>query len=293
MTNVRFRAVLCLIVVIEVLDTTAATAQADQPPTFPDVDTVTVIQLELRDGTKLIGRVMAADDTSLTILTPGGLRAVVPHTAIRKWQVARGRMVDGSFRIEDPNATRLFFTATGRTLDQGQGYFADYFLFFPFLAYGFHDRLTVAGGMSLIPGVEDQLVYIAPKVGLVRSDQFNLAVGGIYATVFDEGSVGAAYAVATVGNRDNAVSLLVGYPFSSEDIAEVPGFILGGETRVSGSAKLLAELWKLPDVSELPIIFGMRIFGSKLAVDFGLVTALGAEIEGFPFLPWVDFVVNW
>lgn len=85
-----------------------------------------------------------------------------------------------------------------------------------------------------------------------------------------------------------------GYPFTTQAVAPEPLFVVGGETRVSDRAKLMAELWKLPDEGNVPTLFGVRWFGDRLAVGFGFVYVLGSDqIEGWPLVPWVDFAVNW
>jgi hypothetical protein len=199
------------------------------------------------------------------------------------------------FQPADPNTSRLFFGPTARTLEQGSGYFADYYLFFPVVGYGVHDRVMLSGGMSIIPGLSNQLVYVAAKVGIVRSPTLAVAVGGFWATVPGESgaSLGSGYGVATLGTEDHAVTFMGGYPFTAHDIAPEPMFMLGGETRIGSRTKLLAEFWKFPETSEVPVIFGVRWFGDRIAVDFGFVYPLGSDTNGFPFVPWVDFAVNW
>jgi hypothetical protein len=258
----------------------------------PTVDSVAVIQVRLQDGSQLLGHIVATDDTSLTIETATGLRAMVPLRTVTEWRQLRGQTVKGVFRRSDPNVSRLFFTATGRTLRAGEAYIADYFIFFPFVAVGFTDRIMAAAGVSLIPGIDTQLLYFAPKIGVVKTPRLNIAVGGIFATIPDEGSVGAAYGAVTAGSEDNAFTLLLAYPFGEGIERPRPGVVLGAEARTSNSSKFLAELWSVPDASEVPVLFGMRVFGERLAVDFGLMHVVGADLEGFPFLPWVDFVIN-
>ncbi len=273
----------------------AASAQRPAPRPTPPVDSVGVVTLRLSDGSELTGRVVAADDTSLVLVTAAGLRVVVPGSAVRSWTRVAGRMRRGQFQVADPNTTRLFFGSTARTLRQGSGYFADYYLFFPIAGYGVHDRFMLSGGLSILPGASTQLFYIAPKIALVRQPTLNLALGGFYATVPGERdpALGAGYAVVTLGPEDGAVTLLAGYPFTTEDLAPEPVVLLGGEVRVGGRTKFLVEAWKLPEVDVVPTLFGLRWFGNKLAVDFGLAYFIGGEVEGLPFFPWVDFAVNW
>jgi hypothetical protein len=266
------------------------TAQRDS---LPQTDSTAIVTVRLSDGSSLTGRVVARDDSSLTLLTIAGLRVVAPRRSVLSWRAERGRVVEGRLQQNDPNTSRLFFAPTGRTLRAGEGYFADYFLFFPFIAVGFHDRLTFAGGISLLPGAESQLLYIAPKVGLLASDRLNLAAGALFMTVPEEGSAGAAYGALTLGGEDQALTLVGGFGFAEGERSE-PGLVVGFEQRVSDRSKFLLEAWRLPGVEEvMPAIFGMRFFGQRITVDFGLMHFFGAESEGFPFFPWVDFVVSW
>jgi hypothetical protein len=264
-----------------------------QQPALPSVDSVAVVTLRLTDGTELRGRVVARDDSSLVVLTVAGLRVVAPRRAVAGWRAELPRVGSTRFAQSDPNTSRLFFGPTGRTLAGGHGYFADYFLFLSFVGVGLQDRVTLAGGMSLFPGADRQLVYVAPKVGLVRSPTVNAAAGGIYATIPGvSGSVGAAYGALTLGSEDLALTVVGGYAFANGERARSPGLIVGGEARLSNGVKLLGEAWKLPGASQVPIIVGFRFFGSHVAADFGGLRVLGTDLGGFPFVPWVDFVVS-
>lgn len=288
----RIRRVLCSCLVA-LAAARPALAQRTPIP-VPPVDTVAVVTLRLTDGSELTGRVVARDDTSLVVVTIAGLRVVAPRRAIVAWRAQRGRIANGQFVEADPNTSRLFFAPTGRTLAAGSGYFADYFLFFPFVAVGLADRFTLAGGVSILPGAENQLVYIAPKIGLVQSPRVNIAAGGIFATVPGEtGSIGAVYGVGTFGSEDNAITVVVGYPFADGETTDSPSAVLGAEARLSSRSKFLVETWLLPGADVVPATFGLRFFGSRLTVDFGLMSVIGADTEGFPFFPWVDFVVSW
>ena len=269
---------------------------AAQRPTVPPVDSTKVVSLRLTDGSELTGRVVAADETSLTLLTFAAARVLLPRTAIASWRMVAGRVTSTGFRRSDPNTSRLFFSPTGRTLPRGSGYFADYYLFLPVAAFGITDRVMLSGGMSIIPGLSSQLFYVAGKVGVYDSPDAALAVGGFWATVPDESdaSLGMGYLVTTLGGEDHAVTLLAGYPFTTRQVAREPLFVVGGETRIASRSKLMAEVWKLPQEDNVPALFGLRWFGDRLAVGFGLVYVIGPDnIEGWPFVPWVDFAINW
>ena len=265
-----------------------------QQPAAPPVDTVAVVALHLSDGSELTGRVVAADDTSLTLLTFAGARVTVPRRSIVSWRPQSGRVTAKGFQRSDPNTSRLFFAPTARTLPQGSGYFTDYYVVFPSVGVGISDRVMVSGGFSIVPG-SDQAVYVAGKVGVVRQPAAAVAFGAFWATVPNESqaSLGMVYAVTTLGSEDHAVTLMAGVPFVTDDVATQPLFIIGGETRIGGGTKLMAEVWKLPEENDVPALFGVRWFGSRLAVGFGLVYVFPNSIDGWPFIPWVDFSVSW
>jgi hypothetical protein len=269
---------------------------AAQRPAVPPADSTKVVSLRLTDGSELTGRVIAVDDTSLTLLTFAAARVLLPLGSIASWRALAGRVTSTGFRRSDPNTSRLFFSPTGRTLPRGSGYFADYYLFLPVAAFGVTDRVMLSGGMSIIPGLSSQLFYVAGKVGVYDSPDAAVAVGGFWATVPDESdaSLGMGYLVTTLGSDDHAVTLLAGYPFTTRQVAREPLFVVGGETRIASRSKLMAEVWKLPQESNVPALFGLRWFGDRVAVGFGLVYVIGPDnIEGWPFVPWVDFAINW
>lgn len=269
-----------------------AGAQAPARP-LPPVDSA-IVTIRLGDGAEVIGRVTARDDSSLTLVTANAVRMVIPFRAIASWRRVAGQLVGGQFRPADPNLTRLFFGPTARTLPAGEGYFADYFLFFPMVGFGVTDYLTLAAGVSILPGAEEQIIYFAPKVRVAHGPKFSASVGGILFTATGGGGqAGAAYGAVTLGDENNAVTLLAGLTEENGRFSSTPGFLIGGETRLGGGTKLMAEVWAFPAGEFVPAIAGLRFFGRQVAVDFGFMYPIGAGIDaGWPLIPWVDFAVH-
>lgn len=281
-------------IVLTLLCCVVAPAPA-QEPGVPPVDSTTVVAIRVTDGSELVGRVVFLDDSTITLVTLAGARVILPRRSIVSWRVRPGQFTTKGFQTADPNTSRLFFGPTARTLDAGSGYFADYYLFFPVVGYGVHDRVMISAGMSIVPGLSSQALYFSAKAQPIRSKDLAVAVGGFWATVPGESdaSLGMAYGVTTFGSRDHALTFMGGVPFTTEELAPDPLFMIGGETRIGGRTKLLGELWLLPEVTEMPLLFGVRFFGDRLAVDFGFVYVTGTDTEGWPFVPWLDFAVNW
>ncbi len=77
-----------------------------------------LLEIELGDGSVLFVRVAEIAGETIVLVTLGGTRIEVKRTQIQGVSLAEGHVVNGQFLGEDPNLLRLFFTATGRTLEQ-------------------------------------------------------------------------------------------------------------------------------------------------------------------------------
>jgi len=253
-------------------------------------------RIEMRDGSVLNGQIVEQSADSLRVVTASGISMTIPRAAVQTVTPLEGVIEGGQFRRVDPNRSRLLFGPTARPVRSGSGYIAFYELFFPFLAFGVGDILTVSGGVSLLPGASDQLFYIGPKISIpTGSESAQLAVGMQYANLFGGGEdgVGVVYGAATLGGLFTSVTLGAGWGFSGEDFSDKPVLLAGFEGQVSGSAKFIVENWFPVTGGSSVHGFGVRFFGDALAADFALVyLRTGNDTEGFPFIPWIGFVYN-
>ena len=178
---------------------TAVAAQV-LPEIPPPSDTV--YEVGLADGSSIVGRITEVDPQQVVITTLGGGRLEIGRTQVRTVRVAAGRFVRGEYWHEDPGGTRLFFTATGRTLARGESYIGTYVIFLPFAAVGVTDRFTITAGAPVLAG-EFQPFYLGPKLQVYRTPTAQASVGTL-AFFFDDEMVGIAYGVGTFGNTDDA-----------------------------------------------------------------------------------------
>jgi hypothetical protein len=258
-----------------------------------DSTTTNLEKLELSDGSVLIGSVVSENNQAIHFQTRAGVVMTIEKSKIKSRKLLHGEYVGGELWSNDPNRTRLFFAPTGRALKAGQGYFAAYEIFFPFLAVGITDFLTVAGGVTLIPGAENQLFYFAPKITPLRLENFDLAAGVLFIKIPDESEwAGITYGVGTYGTEKAALTAGLGFGFFGGDFAEKPVYLLGGEIRLGKGTKFISENWLIPGSDVQIVSGGIRFFGENLAADFAFLYPAGADTEGFPFLPWIGFVYN-
>ena len=250
---------------------------------------VEIVKIELKDGSTLIGQVISEDENTIVFKTTSGIKMDIPRVEIKKQAVVTDKIKKGEIWENDPNQTRLFFSPTGRPLDKGEGYFAVYELFFPFLAVGITDNLTLAGGMSLFLGADEQLLYIAPKYTFLKKEKVNLSAGILFMKIPDvDQGAGIVYGVGTFGDRDKAVTVGLGYGFSGGDFANSPVITLGGELRAGKNTKFISENWIFTSGTAPLFSLGLRFFGEKLAADFGLMAPPEADV----MIPWLGFAYN-
>ena len=269
---------------------------------YPAASAEEQVVLTLKDGTTLAGRIEKEQDGRLTFRTSGGVSIELLASDVGKIERASEETDGPQYQYGDPNYTRLFFAPTARTLKRGTGYFADYYIFFPSLAYGATDRLTLYGAMSIIPGLSlsEQLFFFAPKLGVVQEESFALAAGFMAIDIPESDIIpGIVYGVSTWGTKDRSLTAGAGWGWVRDEgdweYMDRPMIMIGGEHRVSSSMKLLTENWWVPidEAKEHPVLsFGVRFFGEHLAADIGLFHVAGSGMEGFPFIPWVDFAYN-
>ena len=261
---------------------------------FPQQDTTKTIKIELKDGSALIGKIITEDEKEVSFKTLSNIEIKIPIDQIVKRKIISSKIVKGKVWNTDPNKTRLFFAPTGKALKAGNGYFSAYEIFFPFFAIGVTDFFTIAGGISLIPGADEQVIYFAPKITPYETDNFSISGGVLYIQIPDASSgVGVLYGVSSYNYKDvSSITIGLGYGFSGGDFTDKPVLVLGWENRVSKSLKIISENWFFFGGEIHPISFGLRFFGKNLAADFGLIYPAGTDIKGFPFIPWLGLTYN-
>ena len=208
-------------------------------------------------------------------------------------------------RRPDPNYSRLMLLPSGRPLRKGDGFFSVHGLVYPGVAafpgftVGVTDNVSLAGGVSMIPGVglSQQLFFVSPSVGFTFSDTVAVTFGAFLADSGEDGidPFGLGFAVATFGKP--RASLSVGFAAARELDSygrTDPILIVGGQVRLARSVALVTENWLMLDgapVSQQPYGFAVRLFGERLSADIGLVLVAEELDDGIP-IPWISFTYH-
>lgn len=291
----------------------APTAVSQQ--TVP-ADTTALVTVEMVDGSRFVGVVIAQTADQLTLRTPAGAEVTIPRSEIRRTVPYAGRLTEAGLRPDDPNRTRLLFAPTARPLGAGEGYLAVYQVILPFVGVGLTDRISVAGGTVLFPEAFGRVWYAAPRVTVLEQEQLAVALGVLGVATFldsDTNTAGVGYVVATYGNEQRSLTGGVGIGFADTEVGDGVAIMLGGEYQLSRSVKFVSEnylipyretvfvggpvvdVWRYEEQRRYEPVFsgGLRFFGEHLAADLALFTfpALIRETS-FPFIPWVGFAYN-
>lgn len=261
---------------------------------IPDSNYVQI--LSTRDGSTNIGRITHIRESEIEFKTDFG-KITIPISKIKDIKiVASSSIKNGRYWFPNPNATRLYFSPTARMLGQGEGYFSDYYVFFPGVSYGVTNNITIGGGMSLFPGggVNKQIYYLTPKVGIKASKHLSCAVGTLLIklpAIFDNDShkAGVLYGVSTYGTPDKNLTFGFGYGFVDGTFAEKPMLLIGGEKRLSRRIAFVSENWIFPGVDHPLISYGLRFFGESLSIDLAFLNVWGDD-SAYTTVPYMDFV---
>jgi len=248
----------------------------------------TIVRLELTGGSVLIGTIISEDSTSITLNLLSNNETTIAKEMIIDREIVSSNIKNGQYWFDDPNNTRLLFAPTARGLKSGTGYISVYELFFPMVAIGLNDYVTIAGGLSVFPGSIGDVLYFAPKITPYQSETVSLSIGDFFVKP-NEGTeyLNIAYGIGTFSFGRGAITAGVGYETNSKQ----PIILIGGELRISRYAKLITENWFIANSDFNFVSFGIRFLGKRLAADFALIFPLIDE-DDFIFMPWIGFAYN-
>lgn len=248
---------------------------------------VTLYELVLRDGSRIFGNIEREDDNDIVFRTQAGAAVSVKRSEIAVLRQVTGSVVNGEFMPPDPNATRLFFAPTGRSLPRGQVYLGVYEFLMPFVQVGVTDRFSIGGGTPLVFGIDDanRPFWITPKLNVLRTQSTDVSVGVFHLFTGDGDSAGVAYVVGTSGTARGSFTLGGGVAYGEE--GKRSGIVMiGAERQVRRNLKVMTEnyLWNEAGI----VSAGVRFFGERLSADLALGVPLATDVAFV--VPIVNFV---
>ncbi len=266
-----------------------------------------MILVETKDDNTYQGKLLSRTDESLKMETSVG-EIEIKTSNIRKCvALDKVKVVDGKVWYENPNATRYLFAPSAFNLKKGEGYYQNTWVFLNQVSYGFTDNFTC--GLGTIPifinpeSAKYTPIWFTPKFNFnTKNSKIRASVGtiSVFAPFTGEGfsSVGVVYGMGTYGNRDNNISLGLGWGYSASynnsDIAKRPTLNISGMYRVSRNGYIVGEFWRAKfgqgDANALNfVIASYRHTLKSISVDLGVARA-SLDGEGGT-IPWLGLAI--
>lgn len=262
-------------------------------------DSTSLWEVETADRNTFLGSIVNEDSSRLVLLTEIYGLIHIPTSRIKtKRLVKTSHLIEGELWFDNPHATRYFFMTNGYGLRKGEAYYQNTWVLFNQVSYGITDHITIGGGvlpLFLFAGAPTP-VWITPKVAFpIVKDKINMSAGMILGHVIGEGaSFGIAYGDFSIGNRDNNLTIGAGWAFADSEWANKPTLTLSGMTRVGRKTYLLTENYYIgfSEGSSFGILSaGGRSVQKRLAVDYGLIIPIGADLGTFLAIPWLGIAI--
>jgi filamentous hemagglutinin family protein len=245
-------------------------------------------EIVLKDGSRILGTIVSEDEAQVVLKNQSGTVVAAKRADIASIKEVTGAVVDGRFVLPDPNATRLFFGPTGRSLARGQTYLGVYEFLMPFVQVGITDRLSIGGGTPLVFGIgeSDRPFWITPKLQLINHARTQVAVGTFHVFNASGDGGGVAYAVGTHGGSDASFTIGGGFAYGTGD-SRSGVLMVGGERQIRHNLKLISENYVWKDGHGITS-GGVRFFGERLSADLAIAIPIGIdELFGFPVVNFV------
>jgi hypothetical protein len=280
---------------------------------FAQVDTTKspLLVITLNDSTEYVGRIVSSESKFLFSITRDSNDIKIPKEKIQQVikfedsHLARKKnpvVIDTTKHIEytDGNLNRVIIFPTARAMKSWQGYVQLNELFFPFAAVGIGNFLTIGGGISLLPGAQEQILYFSPKITALQFEFISIAGGVFYLTStsfsgekvgFPDG-FGVTYVMGTFGDKDKSITLGLGWGLRGEFYNNKPLLIVGGELKIGRNIKLITESWIPPESKYFLGMIGFRVIGKHISGDAVIMRPFGPNTGKSGLLPWFTLTYN-
>ncbi len=258
------------------------------------IDTDAVWNIITVDGNEFNGTIVDKNKDEVKINTKTLGVITIPLMNIKSMkQLTLEEIKKGEVWLANRSDSRYLWSPSSYGLKKGQGYYQNVWVLFNQVAYGVTDQFSIGAGLLplfLFEGGSSPF-WITPKLSIpISPDKFNVGAGALLGTVTGgEGSFGMAYGTATIGSRNNNMSLGLGYGYADGEWADVPLITLSGMFRTGRRSYFLTENYFLDVGDEIfgLISVGGRIQYANLSLDYGGFIPVGSDVDNLFIIPWL------
>lgn len=257
-------------------------------------------QVETMDGNQYIGIILNQTSESIRLKTDILGEISIPRTNIKRiTQLSATKSKDGTYWLDNPQATRYFWAPNGYNLKAGEGYYQNVWVLFNQAVVGLTNHFSV--GVGVMPlflfGGAPTPVWVTAKFSIpVVENKVNLGAGALLSTVVggDSGSsFGILYGISTFGSKDKNLNIGLGWGFADGKMAKDPTLNISGMIRTGARGYLITEnyLISTPDETDIVTMIGGRRIIKRVGLDFGVVMPFSKSIDSFIAIPWLGLTI--
>lgn len=257
-------------------------------------------QVETMDGNEYIGIILNQNAESIRLKTEILGEITIPRSEIKRiTPLSATKAKDGTYWLDNPQATRYFWAPNAYNLKAGEGYYQNVWVLFNQAVVGLTDYFSAGVGMVplfLFEGAPTP-VWVTAKFSLpVVENKVNLGAGALLSTVVGEdadGSFGILYGISTFGSKDQNLNIGLGWGFADGEMAKNPTLNISGMIRTGARGYFITENYLIGTPEEtvvLSMIGGRRII-KHVGLDFGVVMPFSKDIDRFIGIPWLGLTI--
>lgn len=265
-------------------------------------DTLQVFSIETKDGNRYYGKIVSQSSDIIVLNTDSYGEIFIKRSDITKISlVPSDQKHIGKFWPINTRADQYFLMSSAYNLKKGEGYYQNNWVLLNKVNYGLTNNFSI--GVGIIPlflftteAAEYSPLWISPKLTLpIKKEQFNIGVGGLFGNVGlqSDASFGYTYGMATIGNRDENLTIGLGYGFADGEWAELPLISLSFMSRMGKKGYIVSEIFLIPTDGELPILLslGGRTLTRTIGIDYGLYLLGTPDDIVTATFPWLGITV--
>lgn len=256
-------------------------------------------RIETIDGNEYIGIILEQTNEKIRLKTDNLGEITIPALEIKKiTPISQTLAKDGTYWLDNPQATRYFWAPNGYNLKAGEGYYQNVWILFNQAVYGFTDHFSAGVGtvpLFLFAGTATP-AWITAKFSVpVVENKFNLGAGALMGTVIGEENTGFGilYGITTFGSKDQNLNIGLGWGFAGGEMAKNPTVNVGAMIRTGPKGYFITENYFIGTPNEFVVMMmvgGRRII-KRTGLDFGAVIPIAEDMGGFVAIPWLGLTI--
>jgi hypothetical protein len=259
----------------------------------------TKTRIETLDGNEYIGIILEQTSEKLRLKTDNLGEITIAATQIKKiTPLSQLIAKDGTYWLDNPQATRYFWAPNGYNLKQGEGYYQNVWILFNQAVYGLTDHFSAGVGvvpLFLFAGTSTP-AWITAKFSVpVVENKFNLGVGALAGTVIGEENTGFGilYGISTIGTKDKNLNIGLGWGFAGGEMAKSPTVNISAMIRTGPKGYFITENYFISAADEFVVMtmLGGRRIIKGTGLDFGVVIPFASEMDGLIAIPWLGLTI--